>query len=61
MEVDGTITSGSGPDPSNPAPNADTDFYGVFDLTGISELEFDLIPDGGLLSTVSSMPPQASR
>ena len=47
VEVEGTITAGSGPDPSNPAPNTDTDVYGVFDLTGISELEFDLIPDGG--------------
>ena len=47
VEVDGTITSGSGPDPNNPAPNTDTDVYGVFDLTGISQLEFDLIPDGG--------------
>ena len=46
VAVDGTITAGSGPDPSNPAPNADTDFYGVFDLTGISQLEFDLISDG---------------
>lgn len=47
VAVDGTIASGSGPDPSNPAPNADADFYGVFDLTGISELEFDVIPDAG--------------
>ena len=46
VEVEGTITSGSGPDPSNPAPNADTDYYGVFDLAGISELEFDLLSDG---------------
>ena len=47
VEVDGTITSGSGPDPANPAPNADMDYYGVFDLAGISELEFDVIPDAG--------------
>ena len=46
VEVDGAIASGSGPDPSNPAPNADTDYYGVFDLAGISELEFDLLSDG---------------
>ena len=45
--VEGTITSGSGPDPSNPAPNADTDYYAVSELTGISELEFDVIPDTG--------------
>jgi hypothetical protein len=44
---EGTIASGSGPDPSNPAPNADLDFYGVFDLTGISQIEFDVIPDAG--------------
>ena len=47
MAVDGIIAVGSGPDPSNPAPSADADYYGVFDLTGISELEFDVIPDAG--------------
>ena len=49
MAVEGSIAVGSGPDPSNPAPNADTDYYGVFDLTGISELEFDVIPDAGVV------------
>jgi hypothetical protein len=49
VAVEGRIAVGSGPDPSNPAPNADTDYYGVFDLTGISELEFDVIPDAGVV------------
>jgi hypothetical protein len=47
VAVEGSTAVGSGPDPSNPAPNADADYYGVFDLTGISEIEFDLIPDAG--------------
>jgi hypothetical protein len=46
VAVNGTITAGIGPDPSNPTPNADVDFYATFNLTGISQLEFDLDSDG---------------
>jgi hypothetical protein len=46
VTAEGTITAGSGPDPSNPALNADQDVYAIVDLTGISQLEFDLISNG---------------
>ena len=49
VTVKGTITAGIGPDPNHPAPNADADYYGVFDLTGISEFEFDLLPEKGIV------------